>query len=194
MASAQPIDDPQPLAFPDPAWRHREHGLQPAPLTSFVGRAREVSEILALVRNDRYRLVTLTGAGGVGKTRVALKAAEALVPDFRDGVVLVPLAPVTTPDLVGPAIGEILGVRTGGTRPIEQVLAIFLHQREILIVLDNFEQITQAAPLVAQILGRCPHVAFLISSRAPLRIAGEQEFPVPPLPLHGLNARFAQGQ
>jgi predicted ATPase/DNA-binding CsgD family transcriptional regulator len=193
MASAQPIDDPQPLAFPDPAWRHREHGLQPAPLTSFVGRAREVSEILALVQNERARLVTLTGPGGVGKTRVALKAAEALEPDFRDGVVLVPLAPITTPDLVGPAIGEILGVRAGGTWSIEQVLATFLRQREILIVLDNFEQITQAAPLVAQILGRCPHVVFLISSRAPLRIAGEQEFPVPPLPLPGPNARFAAG-
>jgi predicted ATPase/DNA-binding CsgD family transcriptional regulator len=193
MARAEPIDDRQLLAFPDSARRHRDGGLRPAPLTSFVGREREVSAILALARNEGARLVTLTGPGGVGKTRVALKAAEALAPGFRHGVVLAPLAPIATPDLVGPAIGELLGVRAVGTRPIEQALATFLRDRQLLIVLDNFEHIVQAAPLISGLLSDCPRVTFLISSRAPLRIAAEQEFPISPLPLPGPNARFGVG-
>jgi AAA ATPase domain len=131
MARAEPIDDRQLLAFPDSARRPWDRGLLAAPLTSFVGREREVSAILALVRTEGARLVTLTGPGGVGKTRVALKAAEALAPEFQHGAVLAPLAPIATPDLLGPALGEVLGVRAAGTRPIEQALATFLRDRQL---------------------------------------------------------------
>jgi predicted ATPase/class 3 adenylate cyclase/DNA-binding CsgD family transcriptional regulator len=150
--------------------------------TALLGREREVAEVVALVRAGA-RLATLTGPGGTGKTRLGLQVAAELVDTFEHGASVVPLAPVADPGLVASAIARTLGiVEAGGTPPLDLLMA-HLRDKHALLVLDNFEQILPAAPVLADILAACPSVALLVTSRAPLRIAGEQEYPVPPLDL-----------
>jgi predicted ATPase/DNA-binding CsgD family transcriptional regulator len=161
--------------------RDRFGASLPVPPTSFVGREREAEQISALLRQDDVRLVTLTGPGGVGKTRLALRVAEALAAEFADGAVFVPLAAVADPDLVTPTIAQALGLRDAGQRSPADRLADALRERRLLLVLDNFEHLLAAAPLVADLLARCPRLAVLATSRAPLRLAAEHVFPVPPL-------------
>ncbi|MFL5761448.1 MAG: LuxR C-terminal-related transcriptional regulator [Thermomicrobiales bacterium] len=129
------------------------------------------------------RLVNLTGSGGSGKTRLALQTMAEAEECFADGACFVPLAAVSDPDLVAPTIAEALGIRSAGRRPVGEQLRAFLRPRRLLLVLDNFEQVLAAAPDVTALLAACPGLKVLATSRVVLHVAGEQDFPVPPLPL-----------
>jgi predicted ATPase/class 3 adenylate cyclase len=144
----------------------------PRPASSFVGREREVEEIAALLR-DRARLLTLTGPGGTGKTRLALEAATELVPEFKAGAFWVGLAPLRDPALVTETIAHTLGAEDG--------LAAHIAERELLLLLDNLEQVVEAAPELASLVETCPNLRLLVTSRELLRVRGEVEYPVAPL-------------
>ncbi len=152
----------------------------PIQLTSFVGRDREVSEAVRLLSENR--LLTLTGPGGTGKTRLSLQAAAEVAENYQDGVFFVPLASISDPDLVPTAVLEALGLHTtaSGVQPRDHLFA-YLQGKSLLLLLDNMEQLLDAAPFVSDLLGASPDSKFIVTSRAPLRIRGEQEMPVPPL-------------
>ena len=152
----------------------------PKALTSFVSRDRELGEITNLVRLNR--VVTLTGPGGAGKSRLALEFASHALEEFPDGTYFVALSSVGDPGLVASTIAETLGIREEGTRPVEDSLAALLQDKEMLLVLDNFEHLLPAAVYVAT-LAAATKLRLVVTSRAPLRISGEQEFPVPPMSL-----------
>jgi predicted ATPase/class 3 adenylate cyclase len=156
------------------------HNL-PVQLTSFVGREDAIADGLRLLESSR--LLTLTGPGGTGKTRLSLQIAAQIANQFSGGVTFVPLATITDPDHVGPAIVQALGLDDGVPIPAQDRLTSYLESRDTLLVLDNFEQVLDAASLVADLLRGCPRLKVLTSSRAPLRITGEQELPVAPLAL-----------
>ena len=164
----------------------------PVPLTSFVGRERELAAVRARLRDPSVRLLTLTGPGGVGKTRLALEAIRGLVDDggapFAHGVVFVDLGPTTDPSLVPAAVAHVLGVREGNGLPLSEALALALRDTRRLLVLDNFEHLLAAGPVVAGWLAAGPGVTALVTSRARLRLAGEHVLPVPPLGLPGPEA------
>jgi predicted ATPase/DNA-binding CsgD family transcriptional regulator len=141
-----------------------------------------------MLRRDEVRLVTLSGPGGVGKTRLATSAAAATAGDFPDGVWFVGLAPISDPALVAPAIAKVLGVHEAGDEPLVARLETYLSDRRLLLLLDNFEQVVEAAPPVAALLGACPGLKALVTSRVRLRVSGEREYPVPPLTLPTLEA------
>jgi predicted ATPase/DNA-binding CsgD family transcriptional regulator len=140
----------------------------------------------AATTGQAVRLLTLTGPGGVGKTRLALRVASDLASSFADEVVFVPLAPVDGPDLVLPMIARSCQVREVGDWPLLDSVSTALSGRRLLLVLDNFEHVVAAAPVVTELLARCPELHILVTSRVTLRVQGEQEYPVPPL---GLPAR-----
>ena len=154
--------------------------IQPTPL---LGREREVAEISDLLRHDDVRLLTLTGTGGTGKTRLALQSAAELIDDFEDGVFLVALAPISDPELVASTVAGALSVSESAGRPLKEDLRDFLSTKELLLVLDNFEQVVDAAPLVGELLSGCPGLKVLATSRTLLRIYGEHEYAVRPLEL-----------
>ena len=169
-------------------------GDLPAPLTSFVGRKPEVTAVIELLQEPGVRLVTLTGPPGTGKTRLSLAAAEQLTGSdtFPEGAFFVPLAPITDPSLVPGAIAQALGVTEPlradeGLAPLRRTLKDHLRPRHLLLVLDNFEQVMDAAVIVTELLGAAPGVKALITSREVLHVYGEHEFPVPPLPLPDVN-------
>jgi predicted ATPase/DNA-binding CsgD family transcriptional regulator len=153
----------------------------PRPLTSLVARESELAAVVAQLRTQDVRLLTLTGPGGVGKTRVAIAAAAAVAGDFRDGLAYVRLGLLSDPALVGGAIAHALGLRDMGADPPVGRLAGFLRDRQILLVLDNFEHVVAASPLVSDLLASCAGLKALVTSRVRLRLSGEREFPVPPL-------------
>ena len=153
----------------------------PTQLTSFIGRDDQVREVKDLLK--RSRLLTLTGPGGTGKTRLSLQIAVELLDRFPDGVFFVPLAAVHDPDLVPSAIAQALAIQTTGNRRPIDALVEYLHDKQTLLVLDNFEQLLPAAPVTATLLEGSPNLRVLVSSRSVLRVYGEQEFPVPPLGL-----------
>jgi predicted ATPase len=157
-------------------------GTLPAPATPLVGRDQEAEAISDLVVREGVRLVTLTGPGGVGKSRLAVEAARRLASGFREGARFVDLSAVPAADLVAAAIATGLGLSTSGGRLLSD-LESYLHSRQLLLLLDNFEQVTGAAPLVTTLLGAAPGVVALITSRMVLRLSGEHEFPVPTLPV-----------
>jgi predicted ATPase/DNA-binding CsgD family transcriptional regulator len=155
----------------------------PLPLTPFVGREREVAALVALSRQPEVRLLTLTGPGGVGKTRLALAVAARLAEDFPDGVGFVNLAPIAHPHLVAAAVAQVLGLRDAGSEPLVVRLQTFLRGRRLLLVLDNYEHVIDAASLVTDLLGAAPDIRILVTSRTRLRLSGEHEHVVPPLGL-----------
>ena len=152
----------------------------PTQLTSFVGRHDELEEALGLLRGSR--LLTLTGPGGIGKTRLSLQIAAAAADDFPDGVWFVPLEPVRERELVAPTIARTIGVTDKANRPVVDGIAEALGEGRVLFVLDNFEQVIDAAPVLPEMLARSPGLRILVSSRTALRVYGEQEFAVPGLP------------
>jgi predicted ATPase/class 3 adenylate cyclase len=153
----------------------------PTQLTSFIGRRREVAEAGRLLAANR--LLTLTGPGGTGKTRLSLQVAAEVADQFRDGAFFVPLEPITDPALVPSTIAATLGVQDSSNRPALERLVDYLKDRQVLLVLDNFEQVLDGAPAVGEILRASPGSKAIATSRAPLRVYGEQEFAVPPLGL-----------
>jgi predicted ATPase len=153
----------------------------PRPASSFVGRERERREVTTLIR-EGARLVTLTGPGGSGKTRLALEVAAELVAEFKNGVFWVALEALLNSSLVGETVGRTLGAANG--------LAEYIGQREMLLLLDNFEQVIEAAPTLAGLVEQCPNLCLLVTSRERLRVRGEREYVVTPLRHQEATALF----
>ena len=158
----------------------------PTQLTSFIGRDDQVREARQLLA--RSRLLTLTGPGGTGKTRLSLEIAANVLDQFADGVYFVPLSAINDPELVPSAIAQALAISTTGSRRPIDALLDHLREKRMLLVLDNFEQVVEAAPVATQLLEGSAGLRVLVSSRTVLRVSGEQEFPVPPLALPDLKA------
>ncbi|HEX5824260.1 MAG TPA: adenylate/guanylate cyclase domain-containing protein [Candidatus Limnocylindrales bacterium] len=166
--------------FPPIRSLDRQPNNLPTQLTSFVGRDAELAEAARLLATTR--LLTLTGPGGTGKTRLSLQLAANVAENFRDGVWFVPLEPVRDPDMIAGTILTTLGLVERGGRAAHDILLEWLEPKQALLVLDNFEQVIDGAPVVADLLRGAPRLAAIVTSRAPLRISGEQEYPVPGLP------------
>jgi predicted ATPase/DNA-binding SARP family transcriptional activator len=152
----------------------------PTPATPLLGRERELSGLAELVRDDATRLVTLTGTGGIGKTRLALELVRRLAPEYEHGAAVTPLATTSDPALVARAILDTLEIPEVG-QDAEELLAKTLAESELLLLVDNFEQVLPAARTIAQLLSAAPGVKVIVTSRAPLHVAAEREYPVPPL-------------
>jgi predicted ATPase/DNA-binding SARP family transcriptional activator len=182
------LDQDETLALEPPELRARRH--LPAPATPLVGREAELGELAALLRGGS-RLVTLTGAGGIGKTRLALQAGHDLVDAFTDGVHFVDLCHLTDPELVPGTIAGVLGLATQRHEPPTAALQAFLRRRQTLLLLDNFEVVDAAAPLVSELLRAASGLVVLATSRAPLRLSGEHQYRVQPLPLPDAVRLFA---
>jgi predicted ATPase/class 3 adenylate cyclase len=159
--------------------------IQPTPL---IGREQQVTEAVTLVRREGIRLVTLTGAGGTGKTRLSLQVAAELVADFEEGVFFVDLAAITDPDLLIPTVAQTLSVREKPGQSLSETLNDYLRDKHLLLVLDNFEQLLDAGPTVSALLAGAPSLKALVTSRAPLHLSGEHEYSVPPLAVPDLHA------
>ncbi len=162
-------------------------GNLPTPIEPLIGRSAELAEVAALLEDPATRLLTLTGSGGVGKTRFALQIAREMAGDFEQGVFFVPLAAVRDPALVLRTIAGALGVEAPTERPPEQTLQIALRDKHLLLVLDNFEQLLAAAPQVTGLIGDLPRLRVLLTSRARLRVRGERVYEVVPLALPPLH-------
>ena len=152
----------------------------PTQLTSFVGREHELDEAVGLLRTTR--LLTLTGPGGTGKTRLSLQVAAAAADDFPDGVWFIALDAVRDPAIVAPTIARTLGLADSKARTAIDLLSDHIAAGHVLLVLDNFEQVVDAGTDVAELLRRCPNLRCVVTTRIPLRVSGEQEYPVPGLP------------
>lgn len=172
--------------------------LRPRPLpvapTRLVGREGELEAVRALIKREDVRLLTLSGVGGIGKTRLALAAATLLGGSFADGVGFADLSSVRRPELVPSAVAAAVGVLQEGTRPVAELLIERLKATEMLLVLDNFEQVIAAAPFVSQLLAGCSKVKVIVTSRALLRLRGEHEFAVMPLEVPPVGGSAAAGR
>ncbi|HXS75233.1 MAG TPA: tetratricopeptide repeat protein [Terracidiphilus sp.] len=199
LNSPAPLSDatapPTPMRDPTPAVEKlssKRIGL-PMPRTLLVGREKELNEAAKLILDPNVRLLSLTGTGGAGKTRLALAVARQVADDFTGGVQFVALSSITSPDLVGAAIVKALNLQQVATRTILQVIADQIEANgPFLLLLDNFEQVLPAAQLVSEILSHCTFLKILVTTRASLQIYGEQEFPVTPLPVGPAAQLFHQ--
>jgi len=153
----------------------------PAQTTSFVGREAELAEVRRTLLQPQVRLLTLTGPGGMGKTRLALQAAADMLDDFEHGVFFVELAALSSADRVLPAVAQALGVPLVEGRAMAERLKSYLREKQILVVLDNLEHLLEAGPAVLELLTAAPQLKLLVTSRALLRLSGEYSYPVPPL-------------
>src|SRR5205085_2809793 len=186
LASARPAD-----AFVDTP--PRSHMLDfPVPPTRLVGRERERSHTLELLRRASTRLFTLTGPSGVGKTRFALQLIQDIAPDFVDGVAFVALASVRDAALVPGAIAQALGIHESANTSLVEQVRVLLRPKHLLLVLDNVEQVPDCASFVADLLANCPHLFILVTSRTPLRLRAEQEVQLAPLPLKDAVTLFCE--
>lgn len=184
-----PGDDPElPVGVALKA-RQQYPNTLPVQPTPFIGRAAEVAGAVELILSDHVRLVTITGVGGSGKTRVALQACVELAnhPNFKENVFFIPLSSIRDPGLVILTIAQNVGIKEVVGRSIIEFVTEALHDQHLLLLLDNFEQVISAAPLVAELLSRCPNLKILVTSREPLRVRGEREIPLQPFPLPDLN-------
>jgi predicted ATPase/transcriptional regulator with XRE-family HTH domain len=172
----------QPPPFDAVAPRHN----LPIQLTSFVGRERELDMCDGFLGRTDIRLVTVTGAGGTGKTRFAIQLAMLALARFRAGARFVTLAPIGSLEMIGPAIARALGAPDADRWTAPAALAELIDDQDLLVLLDNFEHLLPAAPLLIDLLRACPHLKLLVTSRAALRVSGEQVFPIAPLPLPDL--------
>ncbi len=177
----QLVIDGCPNDFPALRTLDRTPNNLPMQVTTFIGRDKEIRDGLKLL--DGTRLLTLTGPGGTGKTRLSLQLAAEVANQFPDGAFWVPLAPITDPEIVPSTIAHALGVQVAGNEVPLDRLTEHVRGKRMLLVLDNFEQILSAAPAVSTLLSAAPELKVVTSSRAPLRISGEQQFPIPPLEL-----------
>lgn len=167
--------------FPPPRTLENRPTNLPSFLTPLIGRDQEVARLTEFLGRDDIRIVTLTGPGGSGKTRLALQAAAELVEEFPDGVYFIALESVDDPELVLPTVAQTLAVNETGSRTLAEALSEFLRDKRLLLVIDNFEQLLDAAALVSDLATRA-QAKLLLTSRAPLRVTGEHELQVPPLP------------
>jgi len=165
----------------EPAWK------LPATFSPLIGREREVAEVCALLQRQNVRLLTLLGTGGIGKTRLSIQVAIILQEHFADGVCFIPLAPISDPNLVIPAIAQELVIQELGAPRLFEQVKVALQAKHALLVLDNFEQVTGAAPMLVELLVTCSALKILVTSRAVLRIQGEHEYPVPALKVPDLE-------
>ena len=187
---SQLVVDGLPADFPAPRSIDARPNNLPTQLTTFVGREHELDQAVALLAMSR--LLSFTGPGGTGKTRLSLQVAASAAESFPDGVWFVPLDAIRDPALVAPTIARTLGVADSPTRSAMDGLAEAVAARQILLVLDNFEQVVQAAPTVAELLRRCPNVTCLVTTRIALHVSGEQEYPVPGLPAPPDTSRLSE--
>ncbi|HEY4687806.1 MAG TPA: DUF4062 domain-containing protein [Anaerolineae bacterium] len=166
----------------------RRRSNVPIPPTRLIDRDEELALAGEWLRCNDVSLLTLTGPGGTGKTRLAIQIATELLDDFEDGVFYVALAPINEPQLVAAAIAHMLDVReTVGGQPLVGALQEYLRNKHLLLFLDNFEQVVSAAPLVGELLEACPHLKVLVTSRTPLHLRGERDLPIPPLAVPDLK-------
>jgi predicted ATPase/class 3 adenylate cyclase len=170
--------------FPPPRTLETPSNL-PTQMTTFVGRRREADEVADLVR--RSRLVTLTGPGGTGKTRLSLQVAAAVRDEFSGGAFFVDLSPISDPALIPTTIASALGLQEQPNRPVLESLKAHLRDLRLLLVVDNFEQVQAGAPLIGQLLEAAPQLGIIVTSREVLHLRGEQEYPVPPLGMPDLT-------
>jgi predicted ATPase/transcriptional regulator with XRE-family HTH domain len=175
LAAAEALPDP--IAFPS----------LPMPPTGLIGRNHNIVAVRALLLRADVHLVTLTGPPGIGKTRLSIAVAADIQDQFADGIAFIPLTPIQEPNLVISTIGQALGVMESAGRPLLDGLKAFLRERQVLLVLDNFEQVLQATPQIAELIASAPHLKLLVTSRVALRLLSEQRFVVPPLALPGMN-------
>ncbi len=183
----QMVVDDLPSDFPPIKTLDTRPNNLPVQRTDFIGRKKEVELTQEILARPQVRLVTLTGPGGTGKTRLSLQVGEMLLDRFRDGVFFVPLAALTDPALVPVAIAKTLGLMGDGNRPIIESLKAYLGQKELLLLLDNFEQVSSAGQVVSELLSDASQLKVLVTSREVLHIYGEKEFPAPPLQLPDLR-------
>jgi predicted ATPase/DNA-binding SARP family transcriptional activator len=195
-AVADPAVAPQPAAITSASRAAAHVGVSPLPLplTQLIGRNAELARLHSFLMHPGIRLVTLTGPGGVGKTRLALEVAREAVQRFPDGIVFVPLAGLDTPRLVLPTLARALGLLEAEGQPLLARLQTLLARQRLLLVLDNFEHLADAAPQLAELLAGTMHLTLLVTSRVTLRLRGEQEYPINPLELPDLERSASREQ